>query len=43
MFDGPVLYLLGDVILAEGNAETNAKANEIIFEETGVPLKRQRS
>ena len=43
VFDGPASYLLGDVILPEGNAETNAKANEIMFEETGVPFKRQRS
>jgi hypothetical protein len=40
--EGPASYLLGDVILPEGNAETNSKANEIMFKETGVQLKRQR-
>lgn len=40
--EGPASYLLGDAILPEGDANTNAKANERMFDETGVPVKRQR-
>lgn len=41
--EGPAAYLLADVILPEGDSATKAMANERVFEETGVRLKRQRT